>query len=144
MPDVAMKPLNVPPTPDGYQYFNMVVFGTDGPVPPKPEPGPEPEPPLGIWGPTDPRPTHPIAGWNPGTGTWPEVPPALPGLPAGAKLAYVAPPPAGATPPAESAPDAKWMLLVMEKGSPPTWGKINPYASTGPVTPPAEGRQPSA
>ena len=25
-------------------------------------------PPLVIWGPGDPRPTLPIAGWNPGTG----------------------------------------------------------------------------
>lgn len=31
-------------------------------------------PPLGIWGPTDPRPTHPIAGWDPGSGTWPQPP----------------------------------------------------------------------
>lgn len=32
-------------------------------------------PPLIIWGPGDPRPTLPIAGWNPGSGTWP-IPPA--------------------------------------------------------------------
>ena len=31
-------------------------------------------PPLVIWGPGDPRPTLPIAGWNPGTGAWPEPP----------------------------------------------------------------------
>ena len=37
--------------------------------------GPGPQPPLGFWGPNDPRPTNPIAGWNPGTGTWPDVPP---------------------------------------------------------------------
>ena len=35
------------------------------------DPGGQPQPPLGIWGPNDPRPTHPIAGWNPGTGTFP-------------------------------------------------------------------------
>ena len=29
---------------------------------------------LVIWGPGDPRPTLPIAGWNPGTGAWPEPP----------------------------------------------------------------------
>lgn len=32
------------------------------------------QPPLGMWGPSDPRPTNPIAGWNPGTGTWPTPP----------------------------------------------------------------------
>lgn len=31
-------------------------------------------PPLVIWGPGDPRPTLPIAGWNPGTGAWPKPP----------------------------------------------------------------------
>lgn len=34
-----------------------------------------PLPPLGTWGPTDPRPTNPIAGWNPGTGTFPPYQP---------------------------------------------------------------------
>jgi len=34
-----------------------------------------PQPPLGIWGPSDPRPTLPIAGWNPGTGAWPPYTP---------------------------------------------------------------------
>lgn len=39
------------------------------------------QPPLGIWGPTDPRPTLPIAGWNPGTGTFPPWnPPVQPPL----------------------------------------------------------------
>ncbi len=33
---------------------------------------------LVIWGPGDPRPTLPIAGWNPGTGQWPEQPPSEP------------------------------------------------------------------
>jgi hypothetical protein len=32
------------------------------------------DPPLVIWGPGDPRPTLPIAGWNPGSGAWPEPP----------------------------------------------------------------------
>lgn len=41
--------------------------------------GPSGSPP-GIWGPNDPRPTNPIAGWNPGTGTWPQ-PPKPPGTP---------------------------------------------------------------
>jgi|SRR5580765_6023724 len=33
--------------------------------------GGQPQPPLGMWGPNDPRPTLPIAGWNPGTGNFP-------------------------------------------------------------------------
>jgi hypothetical protein len=33
---------------------------------------------LVIWGPGDPRPTLPIAGWNPGSGTWPQQPPSEP------------------------------------------------------------------
>jgi hypothetical protein len=39
-----------------------------------------PQPPLGIWGPSDPRPTLPIAGWNPGTGGWPTPQPPQPPL----------------------------------------------------------------
>lgn len=35
-------------------------------------------PDLILWGPGDPRPTLPIAGWNPGTGTFP--PPVQPPL----------------------------------------------------------------
>ena len=63
---VALKLLPYPPTPDGYLYYDQITFGGGSP------PGrPVPQPPLGIWGPTDPRPTHPIAGWNPGTGTFP-------------------------------------------------------------------------
>jgi hypothetical protein len=42
-----------------------------GPQPPIVVP---PNPPDGIWGPGDPRPTLPIAGWNPGTGQFPEGP----------------------------------------------------------------------
>jgi hypothetical protein len=37
---------------------------------------PPAEPPLVIWGPGDPRPTLPIAGWDPGTGTFPPWTPA--------------------------------------------------------------------
>jgi hypothetical protein len=39
-----------------------------------------PQPPLGFWGPNDPRPTNPIAGWNPGTGTFPPFVPPMPPL----------------------------------------------------------------
>jgi hypothetical protein len=43
---------------------------------------PAPAPPLIIWGPGDPRPTLPIAGWDPATGGWPDPPPVQP-LPPG-------------------------------------------------------------
>ncbi|MFI5223830.1 MAG: hypothetical protein ACHQX3_06235 [Nitrospirales bacterium] len=59
-------------------------------VPGKPQPpGGGTEPPLGIWGPTDPRPTHPIAGWNPGTGNFPELPGGVPEVPEGVKVVGV-------------------------------------------------------
>jgi hypothetical protein len=38
------------------------------------------EPPLVIWGPGDPRPTLPIAGWDPGSGAWPTPPQPQPPL----------------------------------------------------------------
>lgn len=45
--------------------------------PPEGGGGPGEGPPLVIWGPGDPRPTLPISGWNPGTGTWPDPPPVI-------------------------------------------------------------------
>ena len=39
-----------------------------------------PQPPLGIWGPGDPRPTNPIAGWDPATGAFPKPQPPSPPL----------------------------------------------------------------
>lgn len=44
------------------------IGGNGGEQPPQ-------QPPLGIWGPTDPRPTFPISGWNPGTGQFPPYQP---------------------------------------------------------------------
>lgn len=59
----------------------ITPIGNTGPVdpgyfPPGVGPGQPggPGQPPGIWGPTDPRPTHPIAGWDPGSGTWPQPP----------------------------------------------------------------------
>lgn len=51
-------------SPAGYPQFPdlVVVHVLPGFSPGSPPPRPHPEPPLGIWGPTDPRPTHPIAG----------------------------------------------------------------------------------
>lgn len=86
--------------------WNPATGGWPNPQPPGIWPGPHPshpimlpgmpgwgsgggggvQPPLGIWGPTDPRPTHPIAGWDPNTGTWPTPPwqPQPPGSGSGA------------------------------------------------------------
>ena len=57
----------------------MVYYAqSDTPITPAEKP-PEGElPPLVIWGPGDPRPTLPIAGWNPGTGAWPDTPESQP------------------------------------------------------------------
>ena len=45
------------------------------PIAPPTDGGPPVIPPdLIIWGPGDPRPTLPIAGWDPGTGTFPPPP----------------------------------------------------------------------
>jgi hypothetical protein len=55
-------------------FLALITPLGDGPV------TPPTQPPLGIWGPTDPRPTLPIAGWNPGTGAWP-TPPVQPPQP---------------------------------------------------------------
>jgi hypothetical protein len=56
------------------------VPGPGGPVDPGySPPWARPGPPLGIWGPGDPRPTLPIAGWDPIHGTWP-TPPVQPPL----------------------------------------------------------------
>lgn len=49
----------------------ITPIGGDGPV------TPPVQPPLGIWGPTDPRPTFPISGWNPGTGQFPPYQPPV-------------------------------------------------------------------
>lgn len=46
-------------------FLALITPIGDGPV------TPPTQPPLGIWGPNDPRPTVPIAGWNPGTGQFP-------------------------------------------------------------------------
>ncbi len=50
-------------------YYKSEAEVSAVPPPDKPQ-----APPLVIWGPGDPRPTLPIAGWNPGTGAWPDNP----------------------------------------------------------------------
>jgi len=51
-------------------YVEIIEISPDGSVPPRPTP----QPPLTIWGPGDPRPTHPIFGFDPIHGTWPDRP----------------------------------------------------------------------
>ena len=127
MPDVALKPLPNPPTPDGYVYYNMVVYGP-GDAPPKPEQ----QPPLGIWGPTDPRPTHPISG-IPGLPGY-EPPPGGPGPgpgPGGGQAATLRPVPEGATVPPV---DEGWIdAVITPAGGQPSWAKIGPYLEHHPA-----------
>jgi len=77
------------------------------------------QPPLGIWGPGDPRPTLPIAGWNPGTGNFPggpgggQLPDGTwgPGDPRPTNPIVLPIPPDGETPPPVEVPEGS-MLLV--------------------------------
>lgn len=94
-----------------------------------PPPRPHPEPPLGIWGPTDPRPTLPIAGWDPGTGTWPK-PPQPPGGGSGGSVAIVKPAPPSdppATPPEGSPTGTVQMVVWFGPGTIPVKAWIPPY-----------------
>ena len=79
---------------------------------------PTPQPP-GIWGPSDPRPTLPIAGWNPGTGNFPQ------------------PPGGGAPPPVPSHPiygTSRSLPIHYPPGTRPPWaggGRSSDRSSTG-------------
>jgi hypothetical protein len=181
-------------------YVMVEIVGI---TPGSPPPRPHPEPPLGIWGPTDPRPTHPIAGipgfpgytppgggggggggpvdpgysppWaqlpvDPGYGIpeggYPGNPPRpthpimLPGMPGWGQpspgpgpgtppspgpgvTAVVIPvpaPPEGTPPtppPAGMPPDSVQVLIWFGPGTKPASAWVAPFASTGPVTPPA-------
>lgn len=102
------------------------------------------QPPLGIWGPGDPRPTLPIAGWDPGTGNFPGGGGGGGGSPGPGMQAIVLPMPPTeppATPPTGMPADSKQMLIWFGPGTKPAMAWVGPYASTGPVTPPAEGAQ---
>jgi hypothetical protein len=109
--------------------------------PPYPDqglPGPQPpfpgQPPLVIWGPGDPRPTLPIAGWDPGTGTWP-------GNPGGPNI----PPPITATdplplpPPPSTGGVSRVIYEALPTGYPAGWYYLTPVGQTGtqPPTQPA-------
>jgi hypothetical protein len=112
--------------------------------PASPPPRPHPTPPID---PDAPRPSHPIAlpgdpWWGdnlkpthtialPGDPWWPKPP--EPGEAPAGTIAVVRRVPDGVTPPAESSPKAVWVQVIMEKGSPPAFAKLEPYVSTGPV-----------
>ena len=91
-----------------------MTFYAQSESPITPSEGAAAAPPLVIWGPGDPRPTLPIAGWNPGTGAWPQPKPPT------------TPPPEINTDPMPSNPIAE-----------PPWGWGNPPPK--PETPPASG-----
>ena len=139
----------------GKQWLNVVIF-TEGGVatpasililsaaspPQRPQPpGGGTEPPLGIWGPGDPRPTLPIAGWDPGTGNFPgapggggggDLPPQVVRPPSGDQpgvgVVRNSVEGAGATPPA----DAVVMDIYFGKGTMPTKAWVAPYAAQNP------------
>jgi hypothetical protein len=105
---------------------------------------PPTEPPLVIWGPGDPRPTLPIAGWDPGSGTWPDRPPPVeppltiwgpndprPTVPiAEPPWGWGNPPPKPAVPPASG-----WKVMY---GWTPTTGWFVFAVPTGPVPTPSK------
>ncbi len=115
-----------------FYFVEFIAMSPDDTVPGRPQP----QPPLGIWGPTDPRPTLPIAGWNPGTGTWPGATgpsgPTGPGLPEGSKVAVLSPVPEGQTPPAAPPADASVHMINLGPGTTPTYAWVAPYAATTP------------
>jgi hypothetical protein len=94
-------------------FLAMIMPVGGGPYPDNTLPGPQPPTggPPGIWGPTDPRPTHPIAGVPPGGGG---------GQPPGIW---------GPTDPRPTPP-----IYIPPEGSPPPlgiWGPTDPRPGTG-------------
>lgn len=99
-------------------------------------------PPLVIWGPGDPRPTLPIAGWDPGTGTWPppteELPDHIWGPTDPRPTVPIAEPPwgwGGTPPPIPAPPNFK----VVAAWTPET-GWVTVIVPTGPVPTPSKRR----
>jgi hypothetical protein len=120
------------------EFVEIIAITPTPGVPPRPTPGPTP-PDLGIWGPGDPRPTLPIAGWDPGTGTWPKPPrPPGDGRPEGAQIALVVPLPPGTAqpePPDGTVPGSTLQVVWYGPGTLPTTAWIGPYADAGPPKP---------
>lgn len=139
-----------------YQLVEIIAMTPSGGVPPRPSP----QPPLGIWGPTDPRPSHPIhlpggGGGEGPPGIWGPTDPrpthpiaGIPGLPGfggggggvsvgvDAKIVPLPPSDPPTTPPAGMPASSSQALIFIEGAAAPIPVWIPPYASTGPVTPP--------
>jgi hypothetical protein len=85
---------------------------------------------TGIWGPTDPRPTLPISGWNPGTGQFPPYQPPGGGQPPVPSHPiygnFPTPPiyyPPGTRPPGQGGPMPQPPISQLPDG---TWGPGDP------------------
>lgn len=124
-------------------YAELITFGA-GSAPPRPTPVPPspgvPTHPIALpgdpwWG-SDLKPTHPI--FLPGMPGWPETPP--PGTTVEPVPAMVFPMPEGtppATPPSGMPADSVQVMIYFGKGTKPAVAWVQPYASTGPIAPPA-------
>jgi hypothetical protein len=122
----------------GMFFVEIIKITPDDTVPPRPTPPGGGDGDLGIWGPTDPRPTHPIFGFDPIHGTWPDRPPGPtgptgPGVPEGSKVVMLSPVPEGETPPAAPPADAAVMKVNMGPGTTPTYAWVAPYAQQLPT-----------
>lgn len=123
-----------------YQLVEIIELGAGSPPP-----RPLPQPPLGIWGPTDPRPSHPIAG-IPG---FPGYTPPLPGGPGtptpgpgeGMTAVVVPLPPSDppATPPAGMPAGSSQVLIWLGPGTTPAKAWMEPYAAQHPTAPATPG-----
>jgi hypothetical protein len=138
MGQVALKVSEYQPgQPPGYTYYDQITFGPGSPGD-RPHPLP---PPPGSNLPTDPgygidvgggyrppgRPSHPIA--LPGDPWWGTGTPPTPGAPPDGFIAVIKAPPEDFVPPVESAPDAKWVQLLIHKGAPPAYALVQPYVA---------------
>lgn len=159
-----IRPIN----PEGPMVFvEIIAIGLTPGVPERPTPGPTPPlfpshpivippgtPPVGGW-PSGPHPEHPIMlpgmpGWGvPPGGGGPGTPTPGPADGVSAIVYPVPAPPEGTpppTPPAGMPPDSVQVLIYFGAGTKPASAWVAPYASTGPVTPPAApapaGRKP--
>jgi hypothetical protein len=109
-------------------------------------PGTPKPPPLVIWGPGDPRPTLPIAGWDPGSGAFPTPKPPQPplGIWGGANEPFPTPPIAeppwgwGNAPPKPTQPPATDLGPVDWKYAwTPSTGWVVIGIPTGPIPTPS-------
>jgi hypothetical protein len=92
-------------------------------------------------GPVDPGYSPPWAQIPPGGGTRPPRPSSPRGTNAVVMPMPATDPPTA--PPAGLSPDSKQVLIWFGPGTQPAVAWVAPYASTGPITPPAEGTPPA-